>query len=137
MRRSLKLHSEGIARLKSKLKSDSTTNYWEVLGPQVSHNTNDYDDSHLTFKVQIAAFKHSIKTDSIFSKIDDKIEVERAANDFNRYVTGNFKNYKRALRKQEKILQQGYHKSFVAAYLNGYRLEMPVEEVLEMYYNHR
>jgi len=129
----------------AKLKSDSTVNYWEVLGPQISHNgctsksaySNPYNNSHLTFKIQIDAFKRSKQTKNFFSKVEGKVKKERAANGFNRYVIGNFRNYKDAELHQKELFQKGYNKSFVAAYLNGYRLEMPVEEVLDMYYGKR
>ncbi len=107
------------------------------LGVRSDAYADPYDDSHLTFKIQIGAFKRSMQPNGFFSKVEGKVEVERAANGFNRYVTGNFRNYKEAETYQKELFRKGYNKSFVAAYLNGYRLEMPVEEVLEMYYNHR
>ncbi len=111
----------------------------DVEGEKIK-NTKDsygdpYDDSVLTFKIQLGSFKRSMNPNNFFSKLNEKdIDVERAPNGFNRYVTGNFKIYKEANHYRQELIKKGYTQAFIAAYLNGYRLEMPAEKVVEIYY---
>jgi len=85
----------------------------------------------LSFKVQVGAFKKSLSTSaSFFNKVDKSVSKEFSLEGLTRYVTGYFSDFNQAQAYSEKMQQLGYDEAFVAAYMNGRRLEIPAETAI-------
>ncbi len=96
------------------------------------------NNSDLVFKIQVGAFKSPLDVDNnFFNEISGEINPERAPSGLTRYVTGNFSNYDSADKYRKELIRRGINTAFVAAYLNGHRMELPVDEVIDMYSEHK
>jgi hypothetical protein len=100
---------------------------------QKSHNTASavYDQSSLSFKVQVGAFK--VKPGASFMKNlgNRKMITENAGNGNTRYLTGEFDNYKDAQNLEKQLKQLGYSNAFIVAYQKGERLKITAEEAIK------
>ncbi|MGB0930142.1 MAG: tetratricopeptide repeat protein [Chitinophagales bacterium] len=97
-----------------------------------TYNNGYYSDSQLYFKIQIGAFRQKLENDSEFlGKVKADVDTEKTRNGMIRYMIGKFDDFADAEQYRVYLLRQGYTKSFVAAYINNVRLDMPVEEVLQ------
>lgn len=98
--------------------------------PQPKRTPNMY------FKIQVGAFNVPVAiNDTYFSKIGGEVEEEKMQNGLTRYVTGNFKNYQDAVAYNAFLKQRGYNNAFVAAYLDGFRVEMTEDQLDALYGN--
>lgn len=91
----------------------------------------------LTFKVQIGSLSDGKAPNNTGLKQISKhlrVKVERALNGGYRYVVGNYKDFQQAATLQKELQTHGYKEVNVVAYLEGYRLEMPIKSVLKRYY---
>lgn len=117
--------SEDDKKRSNKIPFGGTNNYYE-----------DPDDG-LTFRIQIGtvASANAGNSDAYLQNALDKfkVDMEKGPSGMQRYMVGNFDKYTTAKSYRRVLQRRGYDDSFIAAYLNGYRLEMPVEKVLEMY----
>ncbi len=91
----------------------------------------------LTFKVQIGSFAKAKSTrDAYFNRartvISTPISLESKEN-LHRYIVGFYSDYDHAEKIRQQLLALGYADAFVAGYINNYRIEKPIEEVLEQY----
>lgn len=99
-----------------------------------TYSNGPYSDSQIVFKIQIGAFRQKLDANSDFlGKIRGEVDTEKTRSGLIRYMMGNFNDFGDAETFRIQLLRQGYTKSFVAAYINGVRLDMPVEEVLQRY----
>lgn len=92
----------------------------------------------LIFKVQIGSFANpkSLK-DAYFNRacsvVNTPISSEKGMEGLNRYIAGTFKDYQEAEKVRQQLLTLGYADAFVAGYIDNYRIEKPIDEVLEQY----
>ncbi|MGB0840609.1 MAG: SPOR domain-containing protein, partial [Chitinophagales bacterium] len=94
---------------------------------------NTYSSDEITFRIQIGAFRKKLSPNaSIFQQIYTDVMTEEI-DQITRYLTGRFSDYKEAEQYCQQLQREGIPDAFVAAYLNGYRLEMRMEEVLAQY----
>lgn len=112
--------------------------YWQVDDSKPHKNSTEYEnpnDDDLTFRIQIGAFKNpKSSSDPYLMQLAGEWKTERTANGFIRYMVGeDYADHYRAHSKLSELRRKGYRDAYIAAYLNGYRLEMPVEKVLETY----
>ncbi len=99
-----------------------------------TYSNGRYSDSQIVFKIQIGAFRQKLDANADFlSRIRGEVDTEKTRSGLIRYMMGNFNDFGDAEKFRIQLLRQGYTKSFVAAYINGVRLDMPVEEVLQRY----
>lgn len=96
--------------------------------------TTPKSDQKFVFKIQVGAFKKPLQSqDSYLKSVQGQTEME-TLNGVYRYVAGNFDEYALAENYKKELNAKGYLNAFVVAYLNDFRLEMPVEKVIENYF---
>lgn len=77
-------------------------------------------ENEVVFKVQFMVGKTKLtKLDSKYKTIS-QFETERYADGY-KYLTGNFEDYKEAVRYQNELVNKGIKGAFVVAYVNGKR----------------
>lgn len=83
----------------------------------------------VAYHVQVGAFKNAIQSEVLSKKfnITDKISSEMAEG-FNKFMVGNFDEYKQARNHREDVKQKGCKSAFVVAYNSGKRIT--VQEAL-------
>ncbi len=91
----------------------------------------------LLFKIQIGSFTHFRSTahrffDGVRQEINTgKLKIENS-NGLTRYIIGTYANYEEAEHLRQTLLNK-YPDAYVAGYVNGYRIEKPIEEILQQY----
>lgn len=86
-------------------------------------------EGNVTYNVQIGAFINAIQTDVLSKKfnITESIKSEMAQG-FNKFMVGNFNEYKEARTHRENVKQKGCNSAFVVAYNGAKRIT--VQEAL-------
>ena len=86
-------------------------------------------EGNVTYNVQIGAFVNAIQSDVLAKKfnISENIKSEMAQG-FNKFMVGNFNEYKEARTHRENIKQKGCNSAFVVAYNGAKRIT--VQEAL-------
>ena len=108
------------------------------VGPEIKKpgEKDKHEQLELHFKVQVFALSKPLPPDSKhYKKFHDidKIVLEAGQNKLLRYVTGSFNEYEQAAALKKKLIKRGIEGAFVAAYLNGHRLEIPAEKAVRIY----
>lgn len=105
-----------------------------VAGPDKASAVKPKND--LSFKVQVGAFNTALQNSSQYLKyVKGEVKIEKSSTGLVRYVTGQFDNYNVAETYRKDLLNNGYRNAFVVGYLDGIRIEMPIEQVLATYGN--
>lgn len=105
-----------------------------IYKPSESYKLRNESDEGMYFRVQIGAFNTPVSSNSKFlDKVEGDVETEKTENGLVRYVTGRFEKYEAAAAYGDFLKIRGYDNAFVAAYFNGYRLEMSAEQLKKMY----
>ena len=86
-------------------------------------------EGNVNYNVQIGAFTNAIQSDVLAKKfnISENIKSEMAQG-FNKFMVGNFNEYKEARSHREKVKQKGCNSAFVVAYNGAKRIT--VQEAL-------
>lgn len=96
------------------------------------------DIDGLTFRVQIGSFKEAKKLAAPYFKkvrpevLNGKLYTEYRGGLY-RYVLGEYKTYHNAESIRQDLINRGYGDAYVAGYINGYRIEKPIEDILSEY----
>lgn len=91
----------------------------------------------LMFKIQIGSFNQFRSTahrffDGVRREINSgKLKIEHNG-ELTRYIIGTYNNYEEAEQLRQSLLRK-YPDAYVAGYVNGYRIEKPIEEILMQY----
>jgi tetratricopeptide (TPR) repeat protein len=107
--------------------------------PQASNmpNTKSVNADGLLFKIQIGSFSYFRSTahrffDGVRQEINSgKLKIENR-NGLTRYIIGTYTNYEEAEQLRQSLLSK-YPDAYVAGYVNGFRIEKPIEEILMQY----
>lgn len=131
----IRSNSEGFRKTDSIVRGAATPKPTEQLyQPSESYKLRNEADAGMYFRVQIGAFNTPMGSNAKFlDKVEGKVETERTENGLYRYVVGKFEKYQEASAYREFLKVSGYDNAFVAAYFNGYRLEMSAQQLEEMY----
>ncbi len=85
-------------------------------------NLKTIDNSAITFRVQIGAFRYKLSGD-VFNDVPDLLIIE--GNDgLTRYVSGSFKTLRNAAEHKIELLLKGFEGAFVTAYRDGKRITL-------------
>lgn len=90
----------------------------------VKKDTAKSDEGQPVYKVQFVVMKKKVtRLESKYSMIED-FEVEESGTNFYRYMTGNFTDFRQAVKYQNELRAKGLKDAFVVAYKNGKRVSL-------------
>ncbi len=94
-----------------------------------------YDGSlkGLSYKVQVAAMKSMYDSNIIIKYTDAMVEKE-SERDILRYCVGLFRSYSSAQRMRNDLRKEGVNKAYIAAYIDGVRINQTYAEILSKQY---
>jgi len=98
---------------------DAVVTYYPINKPEVEE---DLGSEPLTYKVQIFASKDGEMMKEVNYKVIKRIETEEADSGLKKYMTGNFKDFRKVEAYLEIVRESGFKDAFIVRYKDGKRI---------------